>query len=61
MSKLVIDEIALRILGVTTLESRGRDEFDFYDLSVWTIKAALEAAYKAGLNDAKPTKPIERS
>jgi len=35
-------------LDIETLEIRNRDHLDFYDLSVWKIKEALEKAYKAG-------------
>ena len=45
----IISEIATRILGLETLEARNRDSLDFHDLSVWSIKEALEAAFEAGL------------
>jgi hypothetical protein len=35
-------------LDIETLETRKSDALDFHDLAVWTIRAALEAAYKAG-------------
>ena len=35
--------------GVETLELRGRDGLDFHDVSVWSIKAALEDAFIAGM------------
>lgn len=43
-----IAQIAARVFGVSTLETRNRDCFDFYDVAVWQIKEALEAAYRAG-------------
>ena len=43
-----IAEIAAEELEIFTLESRGSDRLDFYDLSVITIKRALIAAYNAG-------------
>jgi len=43
-----IDNIAKKILGIETLESRFSDKLDFYDLGVESIKDALTAAYKAG-------------
>lgn len=46
-----LSEIAKRILSMSTLEARNNDHLDFYDLSVWQIKQALEEAYKAGQND----------
>jgi len=41
-------EIALDKMGIETLETRNSDSLDFHDVSVWSLKAALEAAYKAG-------------
>lgn len=43
-----IEEIAENILDIETLETRNRDHLDFYELSVWQIKEALEKAYRAG-------------
>ncbi len=45
----IIREIAARVLGIETLETRNQDSLDFLDLAVWSIKEALEAAYEAGL------------
>lgn len=45
--------IALKKLGLETLEQRYSDELDFHEHAVWTIQAALEAAYAAGLTDGK--------
>lgn len=44
----VISEIAARILGLETLETRNRDGFDFHEVAVWSVKAALEEAFEAG-------------
>ena len=43
-----IEALAKKILMVETLETRNSDSLDFHDLAVWTIKEALEQAYKAG-------------
>ena len=43
-----ITEIAKEVLGMQTLEPQRRDRLDFHDLSVSSIKAALEKAYEAG-------------
>lgn len=43
-----VEKIARDVLGLETLETRKSDGLDFHDLAVWNIKAALEAAYKAG-------------
>ena len=45
----VIEIIARKHLGLTTLEARNSDSLDFHDLAVWSIEAALKAAYDAGL------------
>jgi hypothetical protein len=49
----LLSDIAKKFLGVATLDTRNSDTQDFYDLAVWSIKAALAAAYEAGLK-AKP-------
>ena len=46
-------EIALEKLGIETLERRNSDSHDFHEVSVWSLKAALEAAYKAGQANGK--------
>lgn len=43
-----IVEVAARHLGLDTLDERASDRLDFHDLSVGSIRAALEAAYAAG-------------
>ena len=44
----LIEKIALDHLFIETLEIQHSDRLDFYDVSVWAIKSALEAAYAAG-------------
>jgi hypothetical protein len=55
--KPTIDEllaaIAKETLHIDTLETRKSDSLDFHDVAVWSVKAALEAAYRAGLAAAK--------
>jgi len=46
-----IEQIATTMLNLQTLEYRNRDHLDFYELSVGQIRAALEAAYLAGMVD----------
>lgn len=46
-----LDEIAVIVLGLETLEARGQEHLDDHVLSVQQIKAALEAAYLAGMVD----------
>lgn len=45
--------IAKETLHIDTLETRKSDSIDFHDVAVWSVKAALEAAYRAGLAAAK--------
>ena len=45
--------IAQKHFGVETLDERKRDSLDFHDIHVGQIKAALEAAYQAGLEAGK--------
>jgi len=46
--KEVIEKIARDVLKLETLETRNSDSLDFSDQAVWTLRAALEAAYAAG-------------
>ena len=34
--------------SIETLETRNSDGLDFHDVAVWSIRAALEAAFAAG-------------
>lgn len=49
----LLTEIAKEELFVETLEKRLSDNLDFYDVSVWGIKRALERAYEAGQQSVK--------
>lgn len=49
----LLTEIAKEELLVETLETRWSDNLDFYDVSVWGIKRALERAYEAGQQSVK--------
>ncbi|SEO09798.1 hypothetical protein SAMN04488103_1123 [Gemmobacter aquatilis] len=49
----LLAEIARTHLGLPTLEERRSDSLDFHDLAVWSVKAALEAAFEAGRRAAK--------
>lgn len=44
----VFAAIAAKHLRIETLEERKSDRLDFHEVSVWGVKAALEAAYAAG-------------
>ena len=41
-------EIAAKHFHIETLETRNSDGLDFHDVAVWSIRAALEAAFAAG-------------
>lgn len=49
----ILTEIAIEELQIETLEKRWSDNLDFYDVSVWGIKRALERAYEAGQQSVK--------
>ena len=49
----LLASIAKTMLHIDTLETRKSDSLDFHDVAVWSVKAALEAAYRAGLAAAK--------
>ena len=44
----VITGLAKTILGIKTLETQNDDSLDFHEVSAWSLKAALKAAYDAG-------------
>lgn len=44
-----LEKIAQKHLGIETLEERKSDALDFHDLAIWSIEAALKAAFEAGL------------
>ena len=44
----ILTLIAKKHLGIDTLETRKSDRLDFHDVSVWCLRDALEAAFKAG-------------
>ena len=51
-SQLIAD-LAQQHLQISTLEVRRVDSLDFHEVAVWQVRAALEAAYQAGLDAAK--------
>ena len=50
---MVLEDIAKEHLRVPTLETRKSDSLDFHDVAVWQLRAALDAAYQAGIVVAK--------
>ena len=45
--------LALKNLFITTMESRGRDSLDFYDVGVLCVRDALARAFLAGAGRAE--------
>jgi hypothetical protein len=47
-SEALLLKIATKHFHLETLETRNSDGLDFHDVSVWSIRAALKAAFAAG-------------
>lgn len=52
-ARKIIERIASERCGFETLEKQHSDRLDFKEVSVWGFKAALEAAYLAGIAQAE--------
>ena len=48
----LLEDIAKRHLRMETLATRNSDGLDFREVSVWGVRAALEAAFAAGVEAA---------
>lgn len=48
-----LEQIAQKHLGIETLQTQKSDRLDFHDLAVWSIEAALKAAFEAGQKAAQ--------
>ena len=46
---VLLEKIAKKYFEVETLETRNSDSLDFYDVSVWSIRSALNDAFIAGM------------
>ena len=57
----LLTRIAQTTLHIETLESRGSDRLDFHDVSVESLREALEAAYNAGIEQGHRTRPAGKS
>ena len=57
----LLTKIAQTNLHVQTLEVRGSDRLDFHDVSVESLREALEAAYNAGIEQGRKAMPAVRS
>jgi len=44
----LFSKIARKQLGIPTLNTRKSDSLDFHDVAVWSVEAALRAAFEAG-------------
>ena len=44
----ILEYIANKYLDIETLKTRNSDELDFYNLPVWYIYEALNAAFELG-------------
>ena len=55
MSKLetLLTQIAQQHLGIETLQTRRSDSLDFHDVAVWCVRDALDAAFKAGVEEGR--------
>jgi hypothetical protein len=51
-----LTRIAQQHLRIETLESRHRDSLDFHEVSVLELWDALEAAYRAGIEQGRKDK-----
>ena len=63
MSKLeqLLTQIAQSKLGIETLETRKSDGLDFYDVAVWCLRDALEAAFNAGVEQGRKTATSDKA
>jgi hypothetical protein len=48
----ILADIAATHLNTPTSQTHQSDRLDIREVSVWAVRAALEAAYDAGINDA---------
>jgi hypothetical protein len=44
----LLEHIARQHLSIETLQTQRSDQLDFHDVSVWSVKSALQAAFEAG-------------
>jgi hypothetical protein len=49
----LLAEIASKHLDIETLQTRKSDSLDFHEVAVWTLRDALEAAFNAGVEQAR--------
>jgi hypothetical protein len=49
----ILAGIASKHLDIETLQTRKSDSLDFHEVAVWTLRDALEAAFTAGVEQAR--------
>jgi len=59
--ELLFESIALDHLFIETLQTRHRDSLDFHDVAIWCLRDALEAAFNAGIEQARKTKKSDKT
>ncbi|MCP3163153.1 DUF6900 domain-containing protein [Myxococcus qinghaiensis] len=47
-----LERIAREEMNIETLKTRNSGSLDFYEVAVWQLRDALEAAYQAGIRAA---------
>ena len=45
---IAISAISLNPLGIKSVDTQNSDQLDFHDLSVGSVRSALDEAYEAG-------------
>jgi hypothetical protein len=49
----IAEQLAKEHLSFETLEERKMDSLDFHEVSVWSVKDLIRAAYEAGRDSVK--------
>ncbi|HGL5075209.1 MULTISPECIES: DUF6900 domain-containing protein [Pseudomonadota] len=57
----LLTQIAQQHLRIETLETRKSDSLDFHDLAVWCLRDALEAAFKAGVEQGRKAAKADKA
>ncbi len=57
----LLTQIAQKHLHIGTLETRRSDNLDFRDVAVWCLHDALEAAFNAGVEQARKAKKSDKA
>jgi hypothetical protein len=57
----LLTQIAQQHLRIETLEARRSDSLDFHDVAVWRLSDALEAAFNAGVEQARKAKKSDNA